>query len=258
LTDPHPIVDLHFFQRRNFRVGAISLAFAYFAFMGSTIIFPLWLQTTLGYTATMAGYAVAPVGILALIISPIFGRNIHRANLRVTASFAFAVFAATSFWMAHMNQTATLFQLAMPRFWQGIGVSFFFLSLNQITLSSVRSDQIAAATGLSNFMRTMAGSIATAVSIWLWNRRTDFHHAVLTEHIRASAYGWTKYQAALQPLGISGARSLQYTNQVLTQQATTLATNDVFYLFSIIFLCIIPFVWMAKPPFGARSAEGAH
>ena len=207
LTDPHPIVDLHFFQRRNFRVGAVCLSFAYFAFMGSTIIFPLWLQTTMGYTATWAGFAVAPVGLLALLISPVFGRNIHRANLRVTASFAFAVFAATSFWMAHMNQTATLFQLAMPRFWQGIGVSFFFLSLNQIINSSVKTDELAAATGLSNFMRTMAGSMATAVSIWLWNRRADFHHAVLTEHIRDSAYGWTKMQAQLEPLGMTGTKA---------------------------------------------------
>jgi len=258
LTDLHPIVDLHFFQRRNFRIGAISLSLAYFAFMGSTIIFPLWLQTTMGYTATWAGLAVAPGGLLALVISPVFGRNIHRANLRFTASFAFAAFAATSFWMGHMNQTATLFQMAMPRFWQGIGISFFFLSLNQITLSSVKTDELASATGLSNFMRTMAGSLATAVSIWLWNRRTDFHHAVLTEHIRDAAYGWTKMQTQLEPLGMTGASALQYTDRILTEQAMTLAANDLFYLFSAIFVLIIPVIWLARPPFGARTAEAAH
>jgi hypothetical protein len=55
LTDRHPIVDLHLFQRRNFRVGTISIAVAYFTFMGINVIFLLWLQTALNYTSTRAG-----------------------------------------------------------------------------------------------------------------------------------------------------------------------------------------------------------
>src|SRR5271169_610903 len=46
LTDKHPVVDLHLFAKRNFRVGTGTLALAFFAFSGINIIFPLWLQTT--------------------------------------------------------------------------------------------------------------------------------------------------------------------------------------------------------------------
>jgi len=60
---------------------------AYFALSGVNIIFPLWLQTTVGYTATWAGLAVAPVGLLALVAAPIVGRNMNRLNLRLAASF---------------------------------------------------------------------------------------------------------------------------------------------------------------------------
>lgn len=258
LKDKHPIVDLHFFQRVNFRVGVACVAVAYFAFTGSNILFPLWLQTNLGYTATLAGLAVAPVGILALIISPILGKNMHRMDLRVIVSAAFVVFMLTMYWNSTLNQSATFLQLAAPRFWQGVGVSAFFLALNQITLSSVKPDELASATGISSFFRTISGSMATAITVWLWNRRTDFHHAVLTEHIRDSAYGWTELQSKLQSLNISGARALAYADQVLTQQALTLGINDMFYLFSLMFVFLIPFVWLAKPPFGARGSGGGH
>ena len=258
LKDPHPIVDLHFFQRRNFRVGVACVSVAYFAFTGSNIIFPLWLQTNLGYTATLAGLALAPVGILALFVSPILGKNMHRIDLRILVSASFVVFTLTMYWMSTLNQSATFLQLAEPRFWQGIGVTAFFLALNQITLSSVKPDELASATGISSFFRTISGSIATAVTVWLWNRRTDFHHAVLTEHIRESSYGWNKVQADLATLHITGARALQYADQVLTQQALTLGANDMFHLFSLMFIFLIPFVWLAKPPFGGRSAEGSH
>src|SRR5208337_3413002 len=130
------------------------------------------------------------------------------------------------------NETASLLQLASPRFWQGLGVSFFFLCLNQITLSAVAQDELASATGLSSFMRTISGSISTAVTIWLWNRRTDFHHAVLSEHIRTSAVAWSNFQSDLHSQGITGTAALQYVDQSITQQAMTLSFNDLYHVFS--------------------------
>jgi DHA2 family multidrug resistance protein len=258
LTDRHPIVDLHFFARRNFLIGTLCVSFAYFAFMGANIIFPIWLQTTAGYTATWAGIAVAPVGLFALFISPILGRNIHRVNLRWALTCAFSLFVFTMNWSSHMNETATLFQLAGPRFWQGLGVSVFFLCLNQITLSAVAQDELASATGLSSFMRTISGSISTAVNIWLWNRRIEFHHAVLSEHIRDSAQSWTGTQAHLKSLGIIGGGALQYADQTITQQAMTLSFNDLFHMFSLMFIFLIPWIWLAKPPFTVRGTRAAH
>lgn len=258
LTEPHPVVDLHFFARRNYLVGTLCVSFAYFAFQGANVIFPLWLQTTADYTATWAGIAVAPVGLLSLIISPILGRNIDRVNLRWALTFAFTVFIGTMYWMAHMNGTATLLQFASPRFCQGIGLSFFFLCSNQITLSAVAQNELASATGLSSFMRTISGSISTAVTIWLWNRRSDFHHAVLSEHIRGSADAWTSVQTALQSLGITGNAALQFVDRQITQQAMTLSFNDLYYLFALMFIFLIPWVWLAKPPFTVRGSKGAH
>ncbi len=158
LTDRHPVVDLHLFQRRNFLVGCLDIAVAYFAFMGVNIMFPLWLQTTLGYTSTWAGLAMAPVGILALVLAPFIGRNLHRINLRAAATFAFLLFAVNIWWIAGLNDTAAFRQLALPRLFQGIGVPLFFLPLNTIIMSGVGPAELASAAGLSNFIRTLSGS----------------------------------------------------------------------------------------------------
>jgi DHA2 family multidrug resistance protein len=258
LTDKHPVIDLHLFGRRNFRVGTVVIGFAYFALSGVNIIFPLWLQTTVGYTATWAGLAVAPVGLLALVAAPIVGRNMNRLNLRLAASFAFCVFAFAIFWAATLNDTASFAQFATPRFLQGLGIAFFFLPLNQIMLSGIPPSELASASGLSNFVRTMSGSIATAMTVFMWNRRTDYHHAVLTEHIRDAAGGWTNFQAQLGNLGISGTGAFEYVERAITTQAMTLGVNDVFHVLAWIYLLLIPFLWLAKPPFAARAADRAH
>jgi MFS transporter, DHA2 family, multidrug resistance protein len=258
LTDRHPVIDLHLFERRNFRVGSIVIGIAYFAFSGVNIIFPLWLQTTVGYTATWAGFAVAPVGLLTLVAAPIVGRNMNRMNLRLAVSFAFLVFGCAIFWTATLNETASFGQFATPRFLQGLGIAFFFLPLNQILLSGIPPGDLASASGLSNFLRTIAGSISTATTVFIWNRRTDYHHAVLTEHVRNSAGAWSRYQAALADHGISGTSALQYVDQVISNQAMSLGVNDVFYVLGTIFFLLIPFIWLSKPPFTGRGTDAAH
>jgi len=258
LNDPHPVVDLHLFSRRNFRVGTVVVGVAYFGLSAVNIIFPLWLQTTLGYTATWAGLAVAPVGLLALIASPVVGRNMNRMNLRLAASFAFCVFGAAVFWASTLNEQASFAQFATPRFFQGLGLAFFFLPLNQILLSGVPPSDLASASGLSNFVRTMSGSIATAVTVWTWNRRTDFHHSILVEHVHTAAGGWTQYQADLAARGITGDDALQYVDRVVGGQAATLAVNDVFFALGCLFLLLVPFVWLSKPPFTGGRGGAAH
>ena len=258
LTDKHPVVDLHLFAKRNFRVGTCTLAMAFFAFSGVNIIFPLWLQTTVGYTATWAGLAVAPVGLLGLVIAPIVGRNMMKLNLRLAASFAFCIFGFAVFWTATLNDSASYFQFAAPRFLQGLGMAFFFLPLNQIMMSGITSNELASASGVSNFVRTMSGSFSTAVSVWIWNRRSDYHHAVLTEHINNASQSWSSYQAQLSAHHINGAGASEFVNQVVSSQASTLGVNDLFNLMGLIFLALVPIIWFAKPPFGARAAKPAR
>jgi DHA2 family multidrug resistance protein len=168
------------------------------------------------------------------------------------------IFGIGMLWVSSLNEQATFMQLAMPRLWQGVGIAMFFLPLNQILMSRIKPNDLASASGLSNFLRTIAGSISTAVSIWLWNDREDFHHAVLTEHIRTDSPGWLHTQQTLSNLGAADTQSLAYAEQVISQQASTLAVNDLYVLFAVIFILLIPIVWFAKPPFLAKAGGGMH
>jgi MFS transporter, DHA2 family, multidrug resistance protein len=258
LTDKHPVVDLHLFGRRNFRVGTLCVGLSFFALSGVNIVFPLWLQTTVGYTAMWAGLTIAPVGLLGIVVAPFVGRFMSRINLRLAASFAFCVFGFAIFWTASLNETASFIQFATPRFLQGLGMAFFFLPLNQILMSGVAPNELASASGVSNFVRTMSGSFSTAITVYIWNRRTDYHYAVLTEHIRNSAGAWTQYQAQLESQGVSGVNAFEFVGRLIFNQASTLGVNDVFAVFGVMYLFLIPLVWFAKPPFGPRAANAAH
>ena len=254
----HPVVDLSLFKRRNFTVGVTALSLGMMAFFGINVVFPLWLQTTLGYTATWAGLATAPVGILAFLMSPVIGANINRMDLRAVVTVAFLIFAGTSLWFSSFDSSASFATLVLPRFVMGAGIACFFIPLNQIYLAGLPGDQIASASGLANFCRTMGSSVSTAVTVTIWQHRGDFHHAILTESVSPSHPAATHYLQGLAQGGLSGMQGLGVVDQVLTREALTLAVNDVFWLCAVLFVALIPMIWFAKPPFGSAGGAAGH
>jgi DHA2 family multidrug resistance protein len=258
LTDKHPIVDLHLFQRRNFRVGTMTTAVAYFAFMGVNVIFPLWLQTALHYTSTWAGFAMAPIGLVALVMAPFIGRNLHRINLRLAPTISFCIMTLMMLWFATQTDQASFGQIALPRFIMGFGLPLFFLPLNQIIMAGLPPAEIASAAGLSNFVRTFSGSISTAVCVFFWNDRAEYHYATLTEHITPDSPAWAAYQGQLAQAGITGDAAMASTAQVINGQALTMGANDIFLGMAVLFVVLIPMVWLARPPFRAVGTGGAH
>ncbi len=248
LTEAHPVVDLHLYGRRNFLVGSLILSIGYFVFFGNVVILPLWLQTQMGFTATWAGMAAAPIGILPVFLSAFVGKNMHRLDLRVWASFAFAVFAAVSFWNSGFNTDVTIWNIVIPRLLQGIGVAAFFVPLTSLTLSDLPPGMLASATGLSNFSRILAGSFGTSLSITLWDRRSTFHHAVLAEHVTPFSPAADNVLGIVQGLGLPPPADAAFLEQTLRQQAVMQSTNDIFWLSGCLFTALMLLVWLARPP----------
>ncbi|MEO7071477.1 MAG: MFS transporter, partial [Rhodanobacter sp.] len=213
---------------------------------------------TLGYTATWAGLASAPVGILAFFMAPVIGANIHRLELRAVVTFAFIVFAVTSFWFASFDSSASFGTLVVPRFVMGIGIACFFIPLNQMYLSGLPADQVASASGVANFCRTLASSISTAATVTLWQHRSEYHHAALTEHITPAAPAANQFLQHLELGGFSPKQGLQVIDQLITREALTLAVNDVYLVCAWLFLAMIPLLWFARPPFDNGSGTTGH
>src|SRR6476661_1632987 len=106
LTERHPVVDLRLFARRNFWTSSLAMSLAYGAFFGNVVLLPLWLQQYMGYTATDAGLVLAPVGLLAILLTPFVGRNVHRVDPRLFATGAFIVLALVLYMRSHFNTSA--------------------------------------------------------------------------------------------------------------------------------------------------------
>ena len=261
LTDKHPVVDLSLFKRRNFWSGAVATAVAYGLFFGNVVLLPLWLQQWMGYTATQAGMIMAPVGLLAIFFSPVVGLTVAKIDPRRYATFSFLVFALVLWMRSHFNTQADFVTIIIPTIIQGIAMAFFFIPLVTITLSGLTPDRIPAASGLSNFLRITAGAMGTSITTTLWENRAALHHSQLAETVNQGNNAATSAMSGLAGSGFSSEQVLGQLNRIVDQQSFMLATNDIFYASAILFLLLIPLVWLARPQrggAGSDAAAGAH
>ncbi len=259
LTDKHPLVDLSLFRHRNFAVGTIGLVVAYAAFFSVGLLIPLWLQRDLGYTSIWAGLATAPLGILPVFLAPLVGKYAGRFDLRLIASIAFIVMATTSFMRSDFNLDVTFATIAGVQLLMGLGVALFFMPILTILLSDLDGREIAAGSGLATFLRTLGGSFAASITTFMWNNRTVVHHAQLTERI--SVYDPSAYTAVLSLGAGDLQRGAAMVERAITQQASQIGFNEIFYALGWIFLMIIVLVWFARPPFGGgpmAANSGGH
>ena len=259
LTEKHPIVDLRLFARRNFTMGTLSLSVAYGLFFGNIVLLPLWLQQYMGYTATWAGLATAPVGILAIILSPWVGKNVSRIDPRKLASVAFIGFGIVLWMRSNFNAQADFRTILIPTVLQGAAMAFFFIPLQAIVFSGLTPDKMPSAAGLSNFVRITAGAIGTSLFTTLWESRATMHHAQLTEAVNRGNDAAVQTIAQLMASGLNNEQALANINRTIDQQAYTMAATDLFYLSSVLFFALIALVWFAKPKLGgAAGGGGAH
>ncbi|WP_158612808.1 multidrug efflux MFS transporter permease subunit EmrB [Erwinia sp. JUb26] len=260
LTDDHPIVDLSLFKSRNFTIGCLSISLAYMLYFGSIVLLPQLLQEVYGYTATWAGLASAPVGIIPVILSPIIGRFAHKLDMRRLVTFSFIVYAICFYWRAYTFEPGMDFAAsAWPQFIQGFAVACFFMPLTTITLSGLPPERLAAASSLSNFTRTLAGSIGTSITTTMWTDRESLHHAHLTESVTPYSANSQEMYSKLEQLGMTHDQASAYLAQQITNQGLIISANEIFWASAGVFLILLVLVWFARPPFGAGGGGGgAH
>ena len=253
LTDDNPVVDVSLFKSRNFTVGCVSTSLAFLVYSGTVVLIPLLLQQVYNYTATWAGLAAPPVGLLPILLAPIIGKFGNKIDMRILITVSFMVYALTFYWRAvTFEPEMTFMDVALPQFVQGLAVACFFMPLTTITLSGLPPEKMASASSLFNFLRTLAGSIGTSLTTFMWYNREAVHHTQLTEVINPYNPISQQFFQTMGSFGLSEEQTASYLAKQITAQGFIIGANEIFFVSAITFISLVVLIWFAKPPFSSK------
>ena len=116
------------------------------------------------------------------VLSPLVGRLIGRFDPRWLAAARFVILRASPISCARgFTADASFVAFVLPQLVQGIGMGLFFVSMLAMMLDGLPPQKIPAASGLSNFLRIIAGGFATSLTTTFWDRREALHQTRLAE-----------------------------------------------------------------------------
>jgi MFS transporter, DHA2 family, multidrug resistance protein len=262
----HPILDLRVFRDRSYAVGVFMMTTIGFVLYGSLVLLPIILQTLLGYPSLQAGIAMAPRGFGSLLCMPIVGLTMNRVGARKYLVAGIALCALTLFWFGELNLSAGYWDFFWPQFVQGISMSFLFVPMTTIAMDAIPREEMGNATSIFNLMRNIGGSIGIATAATMLERNRQLYTNVLGAHINPYALQTQQMlnqaRSAMMAAGADPASAAQKAQAmifgVVQRQATMLSFINVFRLFGALFLILVPFIWLTKPPRTKKAEMGGH
>jgi MFS transporter, DHA2 family, multidrug resistance protein len=248
LTERYPIVDLSLFKSRSFSLGTLAMCLVYAVFFGNVVLMPLWLQSSLGYTATWAGLVSAPSGVTAILTSLMMGRLMRRYDPRILAATSFALYAASYFMRARFTPDSSFLVFMVPQLVQGFAMGLFFVSMLAVIFDGLPGPKVPAASGLSNFLRITAAGFATSLTTTFWDRREALHQSRLADAVTSYSPAYQQSLNGLHQLGLSDQAAAGALTQSMVGQSYLLSSLDFFYISAWLCVVLIPLCFLVKRP----------
>jgi DHA2 family multidrug resistance protein len=257
-----PVVDLRALANRTFAAGVFLIGLLGFVLYASLVLLPIYLQTLLGYPAYNAGLALSPRGIGSLATTPLAGYLTSKTNPRRLLVFGIMLGTLTMFDFSRLNLNAGYWDILWPQVFQGVSLSFLFIPLMAISMASISKEKMGNATSIFNLMRNIGGSFGIAIMTTFLARRTQVHQNHLIEKLQPSNPAAREMLLGLQSWfhqhGTDGytasRRALGAIYLMVQRQASMLSFVEAFWVMSILFFAMMPFLLLLRNPHSLPSA----
>ena len=261
LRHKDPLLNLRLLNDRN--LGSTVCLFVMFGlgFYGSMIMFPMFLQGLLGYTATWSGMAVSPGGLVMIAMMPIVGWLVSRMDARKLAATGLIILSIALFRMSLFNLDSDFRTIVLTRMFQSFGISMIFVPLSAMAYTYVPREARNDASSLISLGRNAGASMGIAFVANALQRHGQIRQSHLVQHFTPydPAYNGTLERLQRLFMGVSGdpvhsvtqAQGMLYN--LLQQQSTALAFSDVYRILMVTVFLLLPIVFIIRKPTGAAD-----
>src|SRR5262245_32155851 len=261
-----PVVHLRVFKDRTYAAGVFLMTMLGFVLYGSMLLLPIFLQTLLGYSAVDAGIAMAPRGLGSFLMMPVVGTVLGRFDPRKVLAIGLVGASWSLHALSSLSLNAGYWDIFWPQFLQGACLAMLFVPLTTATMDPIPKQEMGNATSLFNLMRNLGGGFGIAAATTFLFRRQQFHTARLGEHVSTmnlQAQNWlanAQHGMIMRGSSPSAAVSRSYGALwgAVQRQSSMLSFVDTFRAMGIVFLLVLPFLFVMKRPSHRRAAGPMH
>ncbi len=183
-----PMLEVRVLKNRKFLMGTIIGMLVQASLLAAGILVPIYLQSLLGYSATISGLVILPGAVLMGVMGPIAGRLFDKHGPRVLSLVGMGILTISTFAFAFLGDSIDLVYLTLLYTVRMFSLSLVNMPITTWAMNALDDKLINHGTSVNNTLRQVAGSlgtallvsIATLVTAQATTGGTDYLHANIT------------------------------------------------------------------------------
>lgn len=162
-----PMLKVSILSAKPYATAACVIVIIQAALMGTGVITPLYIQGTLGHSATVSGLAMLPGAVIGAFLGLVAGRLFDRFGVRRVVIPGIAVTLCGAAGLVLLDIDTPIVAVAAAYTVLTMGLQFTMTPLNTWGLNSLDNGVLQHAQGLSNTLNQVAASFGTAMLVSL-------------------------------------------------------------------------------------------
>lgn len=162
-----PFLEIRVLADKDFTLSVIGSMLLYLVMMGSSIILPLYVQSIMGYSATISGLVALPGSLVMAIISPFAGKIYDKIGMKLLFVAGALCMLLSNIGMIFINMQTPVWLPAFYNVIRCVSIGCLLMPLITWGTSEIGSHATAHATALLTSLRTISGAIGSAMFVAL-------------------------------------------------------------------------------------------
>src|SRR5215218_6444782 len=158
-----PMLDLSLFKNGTVAGANVTMMLVALAMFGVFFFVSLYVQNSLGYSATKAGATFLPMTILIILIAPQAGRLSDRVGSRWLMGGGMVLVATALLVFSRMDESTTFWGLFPGLIIGGVGMALTMTPTTAAVMGSVPVDKAGVGSAVLNSMRQVGGALGIAI-----------------------------------------------------------------------------------------------
>lgn len=158
-------LDVRILRCKEYALSVTGSMLLYLVMMGGSVLMPLYVQSVLGHSATVSGLVTLPGSVATALVSPFAGKLYDKVGIKVLFVSGSALLLASNLAMYFVTLNTPLWLAALFNVLRNVSIGALMMPLLTWGVSFVEEKKVADASSLLTALRTVAGSIGSAVFV---------------------------------------------------------------------------------------------
>ncbi|HIY83588.1 MAG TPA: DHA2 family efflux MFS transporter permease subunit [Candidatus Rubneribacter avistercoris] len=165
LAMERPMLQVRVLQNRKFLIATIIGMLVQGALLAGGILMPIYLQSLMGYSATVSGLVLLPGAIVMGAMGPVAGRLFDKHGPRILSLIGTGMLALTTFCFAFLGPSTGIIMLTVVYTLRLFSLSLVNMPITTWGMNALDNELVNHGTSVNNTFRQVAGSLGTAVIV---------------------------------------------------------------------------------------------